>query len=269
MLLNAEALACLPRIPEPVVLDHFETFAYSQWDRLAVATPVGSDSWFVYGLEPAPHRRAGRTSVYQQRRRDRQRVPPPPPGPYLRSTRRTLDQLAARAPTERRLPLITDGLAAYRKALRGHPSAHRFWHRSHPTPARGPKGAPRSAAARLRDRELFPVDVLHGLWRHSSANHRRETLAFARRENAVMERGHLFAVWRNFVKARTERHPEEGTPAMVLGLADRPWTWEQILSRRIFWGRAPRPPGLKTLYCRDLVTPALGQNARHALKNAF
>jgi hypothetical protein len=58
---------------------------------------------------------------------------------------------------------------------------------------------------------MFAVDVLHGLWRHSSANHRRETIAFARRANAIMERGYLFAVWRNFVKARTERHPEQGT----------------------------------------------------------
>ena len=269
MLLHAQAMASLPQLPEPIVLDHFETFAYSQWDRLAVATPVGQDSWFVYGLAPAVHRRAGRVSVHQRRRRERRAVPRPPLGQYLRSMHVTLNRLAARLPAQGRLPLITDGLEAYQQALCEHPSAHRFWHRSHPNPARGSKGAPRSPEARERDQQMFAVDVLHGLWRHSSANHRRETIAFARRANAVMERGYLFAVWRNFVKARTERHAKRGTPAMRIGLADTPWSWERVLARRIFWRRVPRDPDLMALYRRELVTPALGQNARHTLKNAF
>jgi len=269
MLLHAKAMASLPEIPEPIVLDHFETFVCSQWDRLAVATPVGRYSWFVYGLEPAAHRRAGRVSAHQRRKRTRRAVPHPPPGQYLRSTRRTLDRLAARLPAKGRLRLITDGLDAYEQTLRGHPSAHCFWHQSHPNPSRGPKGAPRSEAARLRDTQLFAVDVLHGLWRHSSANHRRETIAFARRANAVMERGYLFAVWRNFVKTRTERSANQGTPAMRIGLADAQWSWERVLARRLFWRREPKDPGLERLYRRELVTPALGHNARHALKNAF
>jgi len=160
-------------------------------------------------------------------------------------------------------------LEAYQQALREHPSAHRFWHRSYPNPARGSKGAPRSEAARVRDAQMFAADVLHGLWRHSSANHRRETIAFARRANAVMERGYLFAVWRNFVKARTERHAQQGTPAMRIGITDAPWSWQRVLARRLFWRHGPGDLGLMKLYCRELVTPALGRNARHALKNAF
>jgi len=47
-------------------------------------------------------------------------------------------------------------------------------------------------------------------------------IAFGRRLNAVMEQMFLTAVWRNFVKKRTERLARSGTPAMHLGLAREP-----------------------------------------------
>ncbi len=269
MLLHAELLARVRRLDEPIALDHFETFAFSQWDRVAVATPVGCRSLFLYGLEPAPHRRSGRVTAHQRRSRARREVPPPETGHYLRSTRRALDQLAARAPAAARIDLCTDGMEVYKAALARHPARHRFAHHAHPTPQRGPRGAPRSPAARARDQALWGVDVTHGFWRHSSANHKRETIAFARRANAILERGYLFAVWRNLVKVRSERHPQRGTPAMWLGLADRPWGLAELLGRRLFPGRTPMLPGLMKLYRRDWVTPALGRNARHQLKNAF
>jgi len=56
---------------------------------------------------------------------------------------------------------------------------------------------------------------------------------------------------------------------MRIGLADTPWSWERVLARRLFWRRVPRDPDLMKLYRRELVTPALGHNARHTLKNAF
>src|SRR5262245_28459522 len=45
------------RLSETVVLDHFESFEFSQDMPFGVATAVGSDSWFVYGVDPAPHGR--------------------------------------------------------------------------------------------------------------------------------------------------------------------------------------------------------------------
>jgi transposase-like protein len=56
LLLQALALEHLDGLDEPVVLDHFETFVFSQDDRLGIATPVGQESWFVYSCEPAPSR---------------------------------------------------------------------------------------------------------------------------------------------------------------------------------------------------------------------
>lgn len=75
------------------------------------------------------------------------------------------------------------------------------------------------AVARERDRQMFPVDLLHKLWRHTQAHHRRETIAFGRRSNAVMERGFLYIVWRNFVKRISERTRAPITPAVGRNLA--------------------------------------------------
>ena len=79
----------------------------------------------------------------------------------------------------------------------------------------------------------------------------------------------LTALWRNFVKRRSERRPEAETPAMRLGLALWPWTWSRILNRRLFpWGERI-PPGWEEVYRREIVTPQVGRNLRHELQNAY
>jgi len=110
---------------------------------------------------------------------------------------------------------------------------------------------------------MFPVDLLHGLLRHSLAAHRRETIAFGRRINALMERMFLVAVWRNFVKGVSERKPDPTTPAMRVGLTDRPWTWDRVLARRLFPNHERLPGAWEQIYRRDWSTPALPSNNRH------
>jgi hypothetical protein len=252
-----------------VALDHFETFAYSQDDPVGIATPVGSESWFVFGLDPAPHRRAGRTSEFQKQRLARRNVEPPASGQYAASCARVLDLLAAKAPPDKQLELNFDDHPAYLSAINRHPFASRFDAHVFPNPQRGPKEAPRSPEACRRDRALFANDLLHMLWRHTCAHHRRETIAFARRTNAILERGYLMVVWRNFVKRRSERRSSSRTPAMVLDLAERPWSWSEVFSRRLFPERLDLPSGWMKIYRREWVTPALGRNARHALLRAY
>ncbi len=120
-----------------------------------------------------------------------------------------------------------------------------------------------------RDRALFPADTLHGLLRHSLAAHRRETIAFGRRINAIVERLFLAVVWRNFIKGRSERRPDPTTPAMRLGLTDRPWNWSRTLGRRLFPARECVDPEWMRLYRRDWLTPELPTNTRHRLIFAF
>jgi len=256
-------------INEPVVLDHFESFAYSQNDPVGLATAVGKDSWFGFTFDPAPHNRSGRMSPAQKQDLKARGRPPVPPGQYVQSTQRVLDLLATKVPEESQLKLVTDDHPAYRQALKTHEAAHRFEHLVFANPERGPKGAVRSEEAVKRDRAMFVGDLLHMLIRHSCAHHRRETIAFGRRIDALVARGVLMLVWRNFVKGRSERNPHQPTPAMALDVTSCQWSWSQVLSRRLFPGRMQVSAPSMKIYRGQWGNPALGFTAEHKLANAF
>ena len=265
LLLMARALSELRgRLGESITFDHFETFEFAQDFPFGIATPVGADSWFIYGADPAPHARTGRRSA-EQARSLRRRPRRPQRGGYTGSTARMLDSLLPLAKCGETLRLLSDDKPQYRQAVHRHPAAARIRLVQCANPARGPKGAPRLPEARERDRTMFPVDALHALIRHSSAHQRRETIAFGRRLNALMERMFLLVVWRNFVKRRSERKPDPTTPAMRIGLTDSRWGWPQVFSRRLFPARETVPPMWRTLYRRDWTSPMLPSNTRHRL----
>jgi transposase-like protein len=269
MLLHCRSLEALEgRLDEPVVFDHFETFELTQDLPFGIGTAVGAESWFVYGVDPAPHARGGKLSP-AQKRRCANRAPRPRRGGYTGSTLRTLDRLLRLKRPGRELHLITDGMKAYDRALARHPLGKSIRHERHPNPKRGPKGSKRSAEAEARDRAMFPADSLHGLLRHTLAAHKRETIAFGRRINAIVERFFVTAIWRNFVKHRSERRPDRRTPAMLLKLTDRPWPWTRVLGRRLFPARERIDAEWMRLYRRAWPTPELGVNAPHELKYAF
>ena len=267
LLFHSLALEQLGGIEEPVTVDHFESFVYSQLEALGIATAVGHRSWFVYVVDPAPHRRGGKITPAQKLRAARSRRPAPPRGEVARSFRRTLDVLLERMPRGKRLVLITDDHPSYRAVTSARPDRGRILHRVYRNPKRGPKGSPRSPEARARDRAMFPVDVLHALLRHSNAHHRRETIAFGRRINAAMERAFLTTVWRNFVKCRSERKPDRTTPAMKLGLAGELWVWPRVFAKRLFPTRVRVPDPWRRVYSRDWDDDAAGPFVRHRLKH--
>jgi transposase-like protein len=269
MLLHARSLRELRgKLKEAVALDHFETFEFTQDYPFGVATPVGARSWFVYGLDPAPHRRAGKRSPAQSRRL-RSRPGRALHGRYLGSTERVLDGLFRLVPAGERLALDTDDHPDYSRAVLRHPQRKRIRQRTYRNPPRGPKGTPRSAEAVARDRALFPVDLLHKILRHTLSHHRRETIAFARRLNAAMERLFVTVIWRNFVKRRSERKPDSTTPAVELDLATERWSWKRVLSRRLFFDREELLTPWPRLYRRGWSTPLLASNATHALIRNF
>jgi len=261
LLLQALALQDLGGLDEPVNLDHFETFVFSQEDRLAIATPVGQQSWFSYGIDPAPHRRGGRRA--SRKRALKRPLPEREPGSVVRSAKRVFDLLLGLS--DGPVDVVSDDHPAYKHAERAaNGPIHR---RIYPNPPRGPGSD--QAVARERDRQMFPVDLLHKLWRHTQAHHRRESIAFGRRSNAVMERAFLFIVWRNFVKRVSERKSDAIAPAMRLGLVPRPLEWREVFSQRLFPGRIRLPRGWMKVYRRRWVTPAVGRNLAHVLVHAF
>lgn len=269
LLLHEQLLSRIQHLSEAVVIDDFESFVGCQDYPCGLGTAVGQTSWFVYSLTHTPHRRGGRLGRDQKRRKRAReaRYGPAPRGDYARSMRRHLDLLFELKPE--RLQLVTDAHRAYRTAVTRHPRRAEIAHRAYPNPRRGAKGSPRSAAARQRDAALFPADLLHRLWRHSKAHHRRETIAFARRDNAALERGFLAIVWRNLVKPGTERKAHQPTPAMQLGLVSARWRWQQVLSYRLQPSRHTGTLHWMEIYRRELKSSMLKNNPPHALKLAF
>ena len=265
LLLLAHSLDNIDSIDESLAYDDFECFVYSQDHPVGIGTPVGRDSGFVYGLESAPHRRGGKRSPRHKTPGKSHRRP----GAHRRAFERTLDLLGPKRGSQGVLDVYTDGHRDYRDGHATHPLRAVVRHHVFPNPVRGPKGSQRSKEAVQRDAAMFAVDLFHKLARHTDAHHRRETIAFNRRHNALMERAFLLAIWRNFVKARTERRPSRETPAVRIGLASAPWRWSQVLAQRLFPWRIPVPPSWELVYRRDLTTEAVGRNRRHRLRNAF
>ena len=245
-------------LDEPVVHDHFETFLGRQDQALGVGTAVGSNSWFVYDIDPAPHSGSGR-------RPDRKGATIlRPKRAYVRSIRRTFHRLISKVPTDARLIARVDGRIDYRAAMLQSSLASRVRLEIYPNPKRGPKGSPRSAEATLRDWAMFPNDQLHQLIRHTCSDHKRETIAFGRRLESIVGRLHLIAVWKNFIKARSERKPDRSTPAIRIGLTDAPWQWERVLSRRLFPDRIPISRFLRNLYQKRWSVGVPVLNRAHA-----
>ncbi len=56
--------------PEPLVVDGFETFEYSQYTPVHFNTAVGASSHYVYGFTDSELRRKGRMTAKQRRRRE-------------------------------------------------------------------------------------------------------------------------------------------------------------------------------------------------------
>ena len=244
ILFHARSLTELPVLAEPVVHDHWEVFIGRQDRALGIGTAVGAESWFVYDIDFAPHRGSGRRP---DRQKDQQ-AKATPSRPYVESIKRTFRELIPHVSENRPLVCIVDGRLDYRVAARDVDLRSRIVLRIFPNPVRGPKGTPRSRDAVERDFAMFPVDQLHQLLRHTCADHKRETIAFGRRLESILGRAHLMAVWRNFIKSRSERRPDRTTPAMRLGMTDTRWRWERVLSRRLFPERERVSASARTIY---------------------
>jgi hypothetical protein len=260
ILFHAHCRGQLPALTETIVHDHFEAFIGRQDRALGMGTAVGSESWFVYDIDPAPHRGSGR----RPDRNTDQETPSRSNRSYIESIKRTFRGLIPQVSEGQPLVCNVDGRLDYEVAARAADLKSRIVLRVYPNPKRGPKGMPRSPEAIERDRAMFPVDQLHQLLRHSCADHKRETIAFGRRLESILGRANLMAVWKNFIKARSERGMDRSSPAMRLGLAGEPWRWERVLSRRLFPRRERASASALRIY-RKCWTPALPQlDRRHA-----
>jgi hypothetical protein len=240
---------------EPLVIDGFESFAYSQYHPLHLNLAVGAESHFVYGFTHAELRRKGTMREAQRRRRAalERRYGKPDPKAIERGV---IDLLRLAAPEPTTLVVRSDEHPAYPRALR----QLKGWTVRHEcTP---------SVAARTPGNPLFPVNLTDLLLRHNSANHKRETIAFSKRHQGVVERAAVLILWRNFMKPFSENHGG-GTPAMRVGLQQRPLGLKTLLKTRRFPDRVGLPAPWRGYYERRVPTARIEHPRWHQLTRAF
>jgi len=241
---------------EPIVLDGFETFEWSQYWVTHLNTVVGADSHFVHATTVAELRRKGRMTPRQRARRQalEARYGRPDPKAIEKSVAEAL-ALVVPPGEEAEVVLRTDEHQAYPRALRRLPD-RRFRHEK-----------TSSTAPRTARNPLHPVNLLHRLMRHGGANHKRETIAWSKRNQSMVWRDALHRVWRNYAKHVSERK-KEGSPAMRLGLTKRLLRWEEVLGERLFVSRMTLPEPLAKYYWGRVPTRQIERMRTHRLKLA-
>jgi transposase-like protein len=241
---------------EPVILDGFETFEFSQYWPTHLNTVVGAGSQFVYATTVAELRRKGSHTARQRTRRSELERLHGRPDP--KSIEKTTAQALALAvpPGESRTVLHTDEHKAYPRALR-RLSQRRFLHVQ-----------TSSKAPRMPQNPLQPVNTLHALMRHSGANHKRETLAWSKRSQSMVWRDSLVRVWRNYVKPISEQKKNE-SPAMRLGLMRRRLRWRDVLVQRLFVTRQALASPLDDYFWGRVPTRQIANCRAHSLRYAY
>jgi hypothetical protein len=239
---------------EPLVVDGFESFEYSQYHPLHFHTAVGAHSQFFYAFTDSELRRKGGMTASQRQRRAELEAQLGRPDP--RSIEREMAALIALVvPAQSAAEIRFDEHPAYPRALRrlqDRQLRHRVTSSKRPRNPQNP---------------LFPVNLLDLLIRHSSANHKRETIAFSKRRQGAAYRLAILLVWRNYLKSVSERR-QDATPAQRLDIFPRKLRVEDVLARRLFPSRIPLPDRIAQYYWRCVPTRTLPNSPRHQLAYA-
>jgi transposase-like protein len=237
-----------------IVVDGLVSFEHSQFFPFELLVAVDNNTSFILHFTDAPLRRSGRMTEAQKVKRANleAKLGKPDPKAVVVGMREVLQEAITGAV---RAIIRSDEHEAYPQALRSVtcPYTHR---------------QTSSLARRDRRNELFEINALDMFIRHSSANHRRETIAFAKRRQDAAQRLAVFVVWKNWVKRRWEKRCQQ-TPAMLMGLTPKILQFEEILERRLFPGHVSLPPRWEAYYWRRVTTPVLGVNRGHTLKYAY
>lgn len=252
LLIQATELDRIKELNE-IVIDGFETFEWSQYFPFHHNVAVDVESgYFLYHTD-SPLRRKGRMTAHQKVRRAHLETSlgRPDPRAIEAGVRALLEPLVSHRLTSIR----SDDHRAYPRAIRrlGAGVTHRITS---------------SKERRHRRNPLWEVNLLDLMVRHSTAAHKRETIAWAKRRQASIEKLAIFQVWRNYMKRRHEKGAAV-TPAMQLRLATRPWGLRDLLARRLYVEKTELPARWQEYYRRNVVTRALTVNRMHELRYAY
>jgi len=244
-----------PEVREPVALDGFESFEYSQYFPFHFNVLAGQASHFFFGFTDSPLRRKGRMTIRQRHRRGKLEARHGRPDPKA-IEKAVAELLRLTLPAGAKVTLHTDDHPAYPRAFKALPGLQIQHHVTASTDPRVPENP------------LFPANLLDLVIRHCSANHKRETIAFSKRLQGAIERLLMLQVWRNFMRPFSVRK-RGPTPAQRAGAMAERLSEKALLSRRLFPTHVELPALLVKYYWREVRTAALGVNRRHCLKYAF
>jgi hypothetical protein len=253
MLFQARDLARVAVTGE-VVIDGFESFEFSQYFPFHHNVAVTVDTGYVLYHTDSALRRKGRMTTYQKHKRAEleSRYGRANPRAIAIGVKELLETVS-RGRTS--MTVRSDDHRAYPRAMRG--LRCQVTHRITPSKARRDQRNP-----------LWEVNLLDLMIRHSTAAHKRETIAWAKRRQASAEKLAIFQVWRNYVKRRWEKGPDVSS-AMLEGLVPRRLSIEDLLRHRLFPGHVTLPPRWRRYYERRVETAALGANRLHTLTYAY
>jgi len=237
-----------PPCREPLVIDGFESFEYSQYHPCHFHLAVGSETHWLYAFTDSELRRKGRMTSRQKRKRELLEAHHGRPDP--KSIEKEVAALLELIPGHAPLTLLSDEHPAYPRAVR-RVGTRRIRH--FVTSSKDP---------RTPQNPLFPVNLTDLLLRHGGANHKRETIAFSKRRQGAAERLAIFQVWRNFLKHFSERK-RDATPAQRIGVMSQMLTATEVLAERLFPSRVRLPNRLEVYYRRETPTRMIPHFRRH------
>ena len=247
LLFQARELSRLS-ISQEVVIDGFESFEYSQYFPFHHNVAVEVDTGYILYHTDSVLRRKGRMTNYQKRRRAEleSRYGRPDPRAVEVGVRELLETITNR---QKNLTVRSDDHRAYPRAIR-------------PLPARITHLITSSTKRRDARNPLWEVNLLDLMIRHSTAAHKRETIAWVKRRQASAEKLTIFQVWRNYIKRRWEKGKEESA-AMAKGAALRRMSIPELLKHRLFRQHIDLPARWSLYYERRVTTAALATNRTH------
>ena len=252
-LLFHETLRRRHPVNEPLALDSFVSFAYSQYFPTHYHVVAGRQSHYFYGFMESERRRGGTMTTTQKRRREEleHKLGRPDPRANEKAVTALLRLLLDDAQS---IDLASDQDHDYSRAIR-----HLGVRVRHHTVS--------SRAARTARNPLFSINLLDLLIRHSSANHKRETIAFSKSRAGAIHRLWLFLAWRNYVKVFSEKSGGL-TPAQRVGITSRRWKLRALFGRRKFATRASIPAPWLVHWGSRTPTRAIGARKKIPLRFA-
>lgn len=252
MLFHANLMQSAPPASD-IVVDGFESFELSQYHPFHhnVAVEKGTD-FFLY-FNDSELRRKGRMTPYQKRRREQleKQHGRPDPKAIEKDMRDLLETVLGSTGKAR---IYSDDHPQYRRPIRE--LGARVEHLVTPGKDR-----------RNRHNPLWEVNLLDLLIRHSSSNHKRETIAWSKRRQCSAERMGIFQVWRNYMKGRREKVRGSPTPAMERGMSDHRLSVQEILGQRLFRSRIDLPARWAEYY--DSLVETRGLRAGKRRKTVY